>query len=145
VKPDKSPNELDQSELFRARLSSILDPRHALYVLGEKIDWEQFDKEFGLLYAEKVGRPGLATRLMVGLHYLKYLCDVSDERAVEGFIENPPKTGFFGDDSIASGLLPNSNLPDRLIRRRAIGEVTCNRKSPAVLTATFFVRWQGNS
>ena len=41
-----------------------------------------------MLYAEKLGRPGLATRLMVGLHYLKYLCVVSDERVVEGSIEN---------------------------------------------------------
>ena len=88
MKPDKSPIEVDQSDLFRARLSTILDHRHPLYVLAESIDWERFDKEFGLLFSEKLGRHGLATRLMVGLHYLKYLCDVSDERVVEGFIEN---------------------------------------------------------
>ena len=56
--------------------------------LAECIHWERFDKEFGLLYSEKLGRAGLATGLTVGLHYLKYLCDVSDERVVEGFIEN---------------------------------------------------------
>lgn len=56
--------------------------------LAERIDGERFDKEFGLLYAEKLGRPGLATGLMVGLHYLKYLCDVSDERVLEGSIGN---------------------------------------------------------
>jgi transposase, IS5 family len=96
VKPDKSPIEVDQSDLFRSRLSSILDHRHPLYVLAESIDWERFDREFGLLYSEKMGRPGLATRLMVGLHYVKYLCDVSDERVVEGFIENPYWQYFCG-------------------------------------------------
>jgi IS5 family transposase len=96
VKPEKSPIEKDQSDLFRARLSSILDPRHSLYMLAESIDWERFDKEFGALYSEKTGRPGLSTRLMVGLHYLKYLCDVSDETVVEGFVENPYWQYFCG-------------------------------------------------
>jgi hypothetical protein len=31
------------------------------------IDWRMFETAFGPLYAE-VGRPGLPTRLMVGLH-----------------------------------------------------------------------------
>jgi hypothetical protein len=35
---------------------------------------------------EGKGLPGLAMRLLVGLHYLKHLYDVSDERAVAGFV-----------------------------------------------------------
>lgn len=33
------------------------------------------------------GRPGLPMRLLVGLHYLKHLYDVSDERVAAGFLE----------------------------------------------------------
>ena len=35
------------------------------------------------------GRPGVASRLMVGLHYLKQACHLSDELVVERWVENP--------------------------------------------------------
>jgi IS5 family transposase len=57
--------------------------------LAEAIDWTRFEAELGSLYAEDVGRPGLPTRLMVGLHYLKYLFDELDESVVERWVENP--------------------------------------------------------
>ena len=47
----------------------MLDQRHSLFKLAGKIDWPVFDECYGLVYAE-VGRPGIPTRLMVGLHYL---------------------------------------------------------------------------
>ncbi|EMY02574.1 transposase PF05598 domain protein, partial [Leptospira interrogans str. 2002000626] len=37
----------------------------------------------------KTGRPGLRIRLLVGLHYLKHAYNVSDEKVVEGYLENP--------------------------------------------------------
>ena len=40
-------------------------------------DWGFFDERFASLYAEK-GRPGVATRLMVGLHLLKHMYGLSD-------------------------------------------------------------------
>ncbi len=92
MRPEKKDQEADQAELFRSRLSSILDHKHPLYMLAEAIDWETLEREFGALYVENVGRPGLATRL----HYLKHLCDQSDERVVEGFIENPYWQYFCG-------------------------------------------------
>ena len=96
MRPEKKDQEADQAELFRSRLSSILDHKHPLYMLAEAIDWETLEREFGALYVENVGRPGLATRLMAGLHYLKHLCNQSDERVVEGFIENPYWQYFCG-------------------------------------------------
>ena len=96
MKPEKSGLEVEQEDLFRSRLSSILDHAHPLYVLAEAIDWKTLEREFGAFYVENVGRPGLATRLMVGLHYLKHLCDQSDESVVEGFVENPYWQYFCG-------------------------------------------------
>ncbi len=59
----------NQGDLFRSRLDQILNPRHPLSRLADSINWTFFEKEFGPLYVEKMGRPGLPIRLLVGLHY----------------------------------------------------------------------------
>ena len=86
----------DQGDLFRAHLSQILNRNHPLYVLGNQIDWSIFEQEFGPLYVENFGRPGLPIRLVVGLHYLKYASNESDESVVERFLENPYWQYFCG-------------------------------------------------
>jgi IS5 family transposase len=95
MRPSKT-TELASNEASRVRLELIVSHEHPLYRLAEAIDWTRFEEEFGSLYAEDVGRPGLPTRLMVGLHYLKYLFDESDESVVEKFIENPYWQFFCG-------------------------------------------------
>jgi len=50
----------------------------------------------GDVYSEKTGRPPLATRLMVGLHYLKHAFNFSDEDACNQFKENPYWQYFCG-------------------------------------------------
>ena len=86
MKP-KKPKHQDQADLFRSRLDQILDRKHPLFVLANQIDWSVFDTKFGRLYADK-GRPALATRLMVGLHYLKHAFNESDESVVARLLEN---------------------------------------------------------
>ena len=78
----------DQGDLFRSRLDQILNRRHPLFQLADTIDWSFFEREFGSLYTENFGRPGLPIRLLVGLHYLKHANNVSDETVVAQFIEN---------------------------------------------------------
>jgi len=53
------------------------------------VNWGQFARPFGKCYAEELGRPALATRLVGGLHYLQYLYKVSDEGVVASWVENP--------------------------------------------------------
>src|SRR5512136_2109985 len=86
----------NQGDLFRSRLDQILNRQHPLYQLADTIDWSSFDQEFGTLYVENVGRPGLPIRLLVGLHYLKHAYNVSDEAVVERFLENPYWQYFCG-------------------------------------------------
>ena len=86
MKPKSQQN--NQDDLFRSRLDQILNREHPLYVLANQINWSVFDKKFGPLYAEKKGRPGKPTRLMVGLHYLKHAFNESDESVVERLLEN---------------------------------------------------------
>lgn len=80
----------------RVLLALLVSPEHPLSRLAEAIDWTRFEAELGPLYAEATGRPGLPTRLMVGLHYLKYLFDESDESVVEKWVENPYWQFFCG-------------------------------------------------
>jgi len=88
--------QFETPDLFRARLDQILDPRHPLVKIAKRIDWSFFDKEFEETYDETIGRPGKSIRLMVGLHYLKYTFDMSDETVLDGFLENPYWQYFCG-------------------------------------------------
>lgn len=88
--------EESHGDLFRASLEQILNRKHPLYVMANKIDWERFDKSYGDLFAQKQGRPGLPTRLVVGLHYLKHAYNESDESVVARLLENPYWQYFCG-------------------------------------------------
>src|ERR1700724_4644766 len=68
-----------ETDMFRNRLDNMIDKRHEFVRLTKLIDGKRFDEAFGDLYAEK-GRPGLPTRLMVGLHLLKHARGISDEQ-----------------------------------------------------------------
>src|SRR3990172_4263547 len=94
--PSPPPNIRNELDMFRSRLDNILNRRHPLFVLAGKIDWTFFEKEFGVLYVERIGRPGLPIRLLVGLHYLKHMYRESDESVVEKFLENPYWQYFCG-------------------------------------------------
>ncbi|MBF0555847.1 MAG: IS5 family transposase, partial [Nitrospirae bacterium] len=94
MQPKKTSDE--QGELFKRRLSDLLNMSHPLCVLAEKIEWNVFEAEFGKLYVENKGRPGLPIRLLVGLHYLKHALNESDESVVERFLENPYWQYFCG-------------------------------------------------
>jgi len=85
-----------QRRIFETPLDEIINMEHPLVILASKIDWTSLEETFGKLYVPNFGRPGLPTRLMVGLHYLKYAFDQSDESAVAMFLENPYWQYFCG-------------------------------------------------
>lgn len=100
-----------QSDLFSSRLDQIINLRHPLVILSSKIDWSSLEKTFGKYYEEGKGRPGLPTRLMVGLHYLKYAYSESDESVVMCFLENPYWQYFCGYEYFQHNLpLDDSSL-----------------------------------
>ena len=94
MKPKPQPR--DAFELFQAHFDQILNPGHALIQLARKIDWSRFDAAFADSYSEDMGAPAKAMRLMVGLHYLKYTFNESDESLVERWVENPYWQYFCG-------------------------------------------------
>ncbi|WP_139134984.1 transposase, partial [Magnetovibrio blakemorei] len=93
MKP-KKPRRRD-ADLFRERLDAIIDMKHHLIRLAGMMPWSSFDEAFGKHY-KPLGRPAKSTRLMVGLHYLKHMHDLSDEEAVERWVENPYWQYFCG-------------------------------------------------
>jgi transposase, IS5 family len=96
MKPRQSEASKRQDNLFQSRLDQQLNSQHPLFRLAQQIDWSYFEREFGTLYAAEVGRPGVPTRLLVGLHYLKHAYNESDESVVEKWIENPYWQYFCG-------------------------------------------------
>jgi IS5 family transposase len=67
-----------------------------LVKLAEAVDWHRLDEMFGSTYCPDNGRPGVSTRLMVALHYLKYTHNLSDEEVVACWVENPYWQYFSG-------------------------------------------------
>ncbi len=118
-----------QGDLFRSRLDQILSRKHPLFLLANQIDWQFFDKAFGQLFVDNFGRPGLPTRLIVGLHYLKHAFNESDESVVGRFLENPYWQYFCGFEFFQHELPLD---PSSLVRwRKRLGPEdwsSCSRK-----------------
>jgi IS5 family transposase len=93
----KQPQSEPEEDLFRARLQNLVDPRHPLVRLAGLIDWGRFEAEFDPLYTDAIGRPGLPTRLMVGLHLLKHMDALSDEAVCARYIDSPYVQLFCGE------------------------------------------------
>ena len=70
--------------------------KHELVGLAQRIDWAKLDNHFGKFYSAN-GRPGVPTRMMVGLHILKHMYALSDEAICERWIENPYFQYFCGE------------------------------------------------
>lgn len=86
-----------QGLLFERELESLVRADHPLVKLSKQLNWKRFEEKFGALYNAKQGAPGLPTRLMVGLTYLKYLNNLSDEATVEQWLESPYWQYFCGE------------------------------------------------
>ena len=108
--PPKSPPP-EQPELFRSSLANLVDPRHPLVRLAALIDWQHFADAFGPLYRDGVGRPGLPTRLMVGLHLLKHMDGLSDDAICARYLDSPYVQLFCGETQFQHALpLDRSSL-----------------------------------
>ena len=76
-----------QLSLAGGFLVTKLDPNHKLVILSEKIDWERLTDALEPFFS-KYGRKSKTIRLMVGLHILKHLYNLSDETTAQQLEEN---------------------------------------------------------
>lgn len=86
---------IPQPSLFSS-LADQLNPKHPLYLLANKIDWQRFESSFSPLYSSANGRPAKPIRLMCGLLILKHVRNLSDESVVEQWSENAYYQYFCG-------------------------------------------------
>jgi IS5 family transposase len=105
---------MSQEDFFRARLEHMIDLKHPLAVLAQRLPWAQIESTLAPLFEHEAkpvqgevvqdllgehetrtggnvsaaGRPRLALRLMASLVYLKHSFNLSDEELVERWSEN---------------------------------------------------------
>lgn len=132
MKPQKPDNSAD---LFRAQLSQMLNMSHPLVRLSEKMDWAKLEADIDVIYTASAGQPPLPTRLLAGLHYLKYTFNESDESVVARWVENPYWQYFCGFEYLQHKLPLH---PTSLVRwRQRVGD-----KLEALLSHTVEVALQ---
>lgn len=76
-----------ERELFRYVIEDMIDMKHELAILTNKIDWGYFEKEFTPLYST-VGKPAVPIRIMVGCLLLKQIKNLGDETLAKKWVEN---------------------------------------------------------
>lgn len=86
----------DQKNLFRPILKEIVNPKHELVILANKMDWKYYENCFGVHYSH-LGRPSVPIRTMVGLLLLKRIYNLGDETVMEQWLQNPYFQYFCGE------------------------------------------------
>ena len=76
-----------QYTLFEWIIKNNLDPEHKLMKLAKCIEWNQVTDSLSKYYSHR-GRKAKRIRMMVGLHLLKHMNNLSDKQVVEGLREN---------------------------------------------------------
>ena len=91
IKPDF------QQNLFKTRLTDLINLEHPLVKLALEISWDKMEDEFQDLYSEQ-GRPSIPIRKIAGMLLLKEMFKESDESVVERWIENAYWQHFTGEE-----------------------------------------------
>jgi IS5 family transposase len=133
-------------DFFRARLEQMIDLKHPLAALANRLPWGQIEAALAPAFARKrrdgkviedsdlfgttvqiagcgvsaAGRPRLSIRLMASLLYLKHAYNLSDEELVERWAENVVWQYFSGQTYYEPRLPCDATQVGRF--RTAIGE-----------------------
>ena len=89
MKPQQELTSGYQADFFRTELSRMVNRKHPMVKVAAGMDWEAFETALEQTWHPELGRPGVSTRLLVSLNYLKYVYDLSDEGVLELWVENP--------------------------------------------------------
>jgi transposase, IS5 family len=86
-----------QQNLFKTRLTDLINQEHALIKLADEISWDKMESAFQNFYSVQ-GRPSVPIRKIAGMLLLKEMFKESDESVVERWIENPYWQYFTGEE-----------------------------------------------
>jgi IS5 family transposase len=134
-------------DFFRSRLDGMIDARHPLAVLGDKLPWSKLEASIAPIFAHQPrpvletetgfdfagefvkskggdvgnkGRPRLSLRLMIALTMLKNSFNCSDEDLVQRFADSVTWQYFAGYEYFDSRLPCDATQVGRF--RTALGE-----------------------
>jgi len=93
----KQQKKADHDDLFKARLDQIINMRHELVTLADKIDWAWLDEQIAPCFSEH-GRPGEPVRVMIGMFILKHTYGLSDEGIWNRWVNDPYFQYFTGEE-----------------------------------------------
>ena len=93
----KQPPKANHDDFFRARLDSIINMRHELVLLGDRIDWHWIDEPLVDRFAT-AGRPAEPVRFMIAMFLLKHTYSLSDEQLGERWVHDPYFQDFTGEE-----------------------------------------------
>ena len=83
-------------DLFRARLDQIINMKHELVILAERIDWAWIDEQLADCFSDQ-GRPAEPVRFMIGMFMLKATYALSDEQVWDRWVQDPYFQHFTGE------------------------------------------------
>ncbi len=104
LRPKRQP-KARHDDLFRARLDQIINPRHELVVLADKIDWAWLDAQLAERFSNQ-GRPAEPVRFMIGMFLLKHTYALSDEQLWDRWLQDPYFQYFTGEEFFQHALPP---------------------------------------
>lgn len=93
----RKPGKADHDDLFRARLDQIINMRHELVLLADKIDWDWLDEQVAPYFSDH-GRPAEPVRFMLGMFLLKATYGLADEQLWNRWVHDPYFQYFTGEE-----------------------------------------------
>ncbi len=93
----KQQQKARHDDLFRARLDQIINMKHELAVLADKIDWAWLDERLAESFSDQ-GRPAEPVRFMIGMFLLKHTYSLSDEQVWDRWVQDPYFQYFTGEE-----------------------------------------------
>lgn len=93
----KQQRKARHDDLFRARLDQIINMKHELVALADKIDWAWLDEQLAAYFSDE-GRPAEPVRFMIGMFLLKHTYALSDEQVWDRWVHDPYFQYFTGEE-----------------------------------------------
>jgi transposase, IS5 family len=93
----KQQKKADHDDLFKTRLDQIINMKHELVVLADKIDWAWLDEQLAEYFSDE-GRPAEPVRFMIGMFILKHTYALADEVVWDRWVESPYFQYFTGEE-----------------------------------------------
>jgi IS5 family transposase len=85
-----------QLEIFEVPIERMINPKHELVIGADHIDWESLEDSFKPFYSLK-GRRSVPPRKIIGMMLLKERFNLSDEKVLKIWPENPYWQYFCGE------------------------------------------------